>query len=112
MTKAYNDGTIQREPTHPGAILSEDVLPALKLSVTDAAKQLHISRQSLHKILAEKSSITPEMALKLAKFCGNTPSFWLRLQQSWDLWHAEQRIRQDLKKIHSHGNLFGQEVIT
>ena len=96
----------ERAPTHPGSIIQGDVLPALKMSVTQAAKHLHISRQALHRILAEKSSVTPDMALKLAKFCGNTPSFWLRLQQQWDLWYAEERLREELKGIPNHGNLF------
>ncbi len=95
-----------RPPTHPGAIIQDDVLPALEISVTEAAKQLRISRQALHRILAEKSSVTPEMALKLAKFCGNTASFWLRLQQQWDLWHVEVELREELKEIPSHGALF------
>ncbi len=95
-----------RVPTHPGSIIYEDVLPALKISVIKAAKELHISRQALHKIMAEKASITPEMALKLAKFCGNTPSFWLRMQQQWDLWHTEKKLREELKDIPSHGELF------
>lgn len=97
---------LMRAPTHPGEILSEDVLPALKLSIIDAAKQLRVSRQTLHKILAGNASISPEMALKLAKFCGSTASFWLRLQQNFDLWHAEQKMIEELKLIQSHGNLF------
>ncbi|MBM3609944.1 MAG: HigA family addiction module antidote protein [Alphaproteobacteria bacterium] len=95
-----------RPPTHPGAILLEDVLPALKLSVKEAAAHLRISRQTLHKIMAEKASVTPEMALKLARFCGGTPSFWLRMQQNFDLWHAEKKIAPELKLIQSHGDLF------
>jgi toxin HigB-1 len=75
MTQEYTvDKQPTRPPTHPGAVIREDVLPALKISVTEAAKQLHISRQAFHKILAEKTAVNPDMALKLAKFCGNTPS--------------------------------------
>ena len=97
---------LQRPPTHPGSIIQDDVLPALGMSITEAAKQLHISRQSLHKILSGKASVTPEMALKLAKFCGNTPTFWLRMQQCWDLWHAEESLGDTLKDIPSHVQLF------
>lgn len=80
------------EPTHPGAILREDVLPALKISKTETAKLLGISRQTLYDILDEKLSVTPEMALRIGKLCGNGPEFWLRLQIQRDLWKAAQKI--------------------
>ena len=96
----------QRAPTHPGAIINHDILPALKMTIVEAAKQLHISRQTLHRILSEKASVTPEMALKLAKFCGNTPLFWLRMQQNFDLWSAEKKLCEELKEIPNHGELF------
>ncbi|MFN3746998.1 MAG: HigA family addiction module antitoxin, partial [Hyphomicrobiaceae bacterium] len=66
-----------RCPTHPGEILREDVLPSLNMSVTDAARALNITRQTLHRILAGTTAVTPEMALRLGKFCGNGPSLWL-----------------------------------
>ena len=88
-----------RTPVHPGAILRLDVLPALGLSVSGAARQLGVSRQTLHRILAEKSSISPGMALRLGKFCGNGPDLWLRLQQEHDLWHAERRLKKVIGKI-------------
>jgi addiction module HigA family antidote len=81
------------EPSHPGALLREHVLPGLKMPVTAAAKHLGISRQTLHRILAEKASITPEMALRIGKFCGNGPGIWLRMQHAHDLWHAERALK-------------------
>ena len=91
-----------RTPTHPGSILREDVLPALRLSVSEAARQLGVSRQTLHRIMAEKTSITPEMAVRLGRFCGNGPGLWLRMQQAYDLWHAERELRSKLGKIPIH----------
>ena len=88
-----------RRPTHPGAILREDVLPALNMSVTEAADRLHVTRQTLHRILAEKTSITPEMALRLGKFCGNGPDLWLRMQITRDLWDAKQKAAAELETI-------------
>ena len=88
-----------RPPTHPGSIFKEDILPALGISATQAAAELHVSRQTLHRIMSGEASVTPEMALKLSKFCGSTPSFWLRMQQQWDLWHAEDRLKEELKEI-------------
>jgi antitoxin HigA-1 len=93
---------IQSPPVHPGEILREDVLPALRLSVTAAAKQLGIARQTLHRILAGQAAVTPEMAVRLGKFCGNGPGLWLRLQQTYDLWHAERRLVDAVARIPSH----------
>lgn len=91
-----------RCPTHPGMILRDDVLPALRLSVSEAARQLGVTRQMLHRILACEASITPEMALRLGRFCGNGAGIWLRMQQAHDLWHAEQKLKAQLSRIPSH----------
>ena len=90
-------------PVHPGEIVKEDVLLALRLSVSEAARQLGISRQTLHRILSGKQGVTPDMALRLGKFCGNGPEMWLRMQQAFDLWSAEKRIRKEIEKIPTHG---------
>jgi addiction module HigA family antidote len=82
--------------------LREDVLPALNLSVSEAARQLRVTRQTLHRVLAGKSGISPEMAVRLGKFCGNGPGIWLRMQQTFDLWHAEKRLHYELEKIPAH----------
>jgi addiction module HigA family antidote len=95
---------IQSPPVHPGEILREEVLPALRLSVTEAAKQLGIARQTLHRILAGRAAVTPEMAVRLGKFCGNGPGLWLRLQQTHELWHAERLLADAVARIPSHGS--------
>ena len=64
---------VKRQPTHPGEMLREDVLPALGLSVSEAARRLGISRQQLHRVLACTHPITTEMALRIGKFAGNGP---------------------------------------
>lgn len=92
----------KRPPTHPGVILREDVLPSLGLSVSEAARQLRVSRQTLHRILAGTSAVTPEMAVRLGKFCGNGAGLWLRMQEAFDLWHAERRLAKELDKIPAH----------
>ena len=68
-------------PTHPGEILREDVLPALDLSIVDAAQKLGVTRQTLHRIIAKRNPrpVTPEMAVRLGKLCGNGPRLWLNL---------------------------------
>jgi addiction module HigA family antidote len=84
-------------------ILRDDVLPALRLSVSEAARQLRVTRQTLHRIMAGETSITPVMAVRLGKFCGNGPGLWLRMQQNYDIWHAERELRDELKQIPGHG---------
>ncbi len=81
-----------RQPTHPGALLREDVLPALRISTTEAAEKLGVSRQTLHAIMAERASVTAEMAVRLGKFCGNGPAVWLRMQLARDLWQAQREL--------------------
>ena len=88
-----------RPPTHPGEVLREDVLPALKKHVTDAALDLGVSRQTLHAILAETAAVTPAMALRLGKFCGNGPHLWLNMQKAYDLWHAERDLAAEIERI-------------
>ncbi len=90
---------LKRAPIHPGEILREDVLPSLGMSVTEAARRLGISRQQLHRILACTHPITPRMALRIGRFAGNGPGLWLRMQQNYDLWQAEQEMKEELSKI-------------
>lgn len=95
----YRAGRPAHQPSHPGALLREDVLPALAISVKDAAAKLGVSRQSLHAILVERASISVEMAVRLGKLCGNGPLLWLRMQQAHDLWKAERDLAKALSEI-------------
>jgi antitoxin HigA-1 len=88
-----------RKPTHPGALLRDEVLPALGVSVSQAAEQMQITRQTLHRILAERSAVTAAMALRLGKFCGNGPALWLGMQNLHDLWHEERALKDTLVRI-------------
>ena len=90
---------IKRPPIHPGEILREDVLPTLGLSVIESSRRLGISRQQLHRVLACTHPITTEMALRIGKFAGNGPGLWLRMQQAYDLWYAEHKMKDELAKI-------------
>lgn len=92
---------LQRPPVHPGEIVRDDVLCILGLSVSEAAKRLGVSRQQLHRVLACTHPITTEIALRIAKFAGNGPGLWLRMQQTYGLWHAEQKMADELSKIGS-----------
>ena len=80
-------------PAHPGEILKELVLQPLKLSVTQAASHLGISRKTLSKILNQRGAITPEMALRLEMTFGKpNAAHWLRLQNAFDIWQTRQNI--------------------
>ena len=92
----------QRCPIHPGALLRKDVLPAMKVSVSEAAREMGVSRQTLHRLLNESIGVSPEMELRLGKFCGNGPTLWLRMQQAVDLWRAEERLRDEIERIPTH----------
>jgi antitoxin HigA-1 len=86
-------------PMHPGELLREEILPALDRSKTEIAKLLGVSRQTLYEILDERQPVTPAMALRLGKLCGNGPDLWLNLQKRYDLQRAEQELGEKLKAI-------------
>jgi addiction module HigA family antidote len=87
---------------HPGVILRKHVLPALGLSVSQAARDLGVSRQTLHRILAGNAAITLEMAVRLEKFCGVPSRFWLERQQEHDLQRVKQEFAGALSRIPLH----------
>jgi len=78
-----------RKPTHPGTILKEDYLIPLSLTMTELSSRLNVSRKTLSKIVNEKGSVTPGMALRFARAFDTTPELWLNLQAKHDLWQAE-----------------------
>ncbi|RYY07491.1 MAG: addiction module antidote protein, HigA family [Sphingobacteriaceae bacterium] len=83
---------------HPGEILREEVIAANGLTVTEAAKMLGISRQSLNNIIHEKSDITPEMSFRIAKVFGGTADIWANLQTKFNLHLAAEKMKGlDLK---------------
>lgn len=79
-------------PSHPGAILREDVIPELGTPKTKIARSLGISRQTLYDILSEKQPVTAEMAVRFGKLFGNGGAFWLNLQRNYDLAIAENTV--------------------
>jgi len=85
-----------KNPPHPGRSIRSACLEPLGLSVTEGAKVLGVTRQTLTKVVNGRSGISPEMALRLAKAFGSTPETWLRMQLAYDLAQArkeESRIR-------------------
>lgn len=79
---------MERKPTHPGSILKEDYLIPLEITIKDMAENLGVSRKTLSKIINERGSITPDMALRLSRAFNTTPDLWMNLQINYDLWVA------------------------
>ena len=90
--------TKKRIPSHPGGILKRLYLEPLSLSVSDLAKALKVSRKTVSKLVNERGSMTPEMALRLSLAFETTPQLWLTLQQNYDLYVIEKKVR-GLKNI-------------
>jgi len=87
-----------RRPTHPGNIIKEDYLLPLSITIKDMAANLGVSRKTLSKIINERGTITPDMALRLSRAFDTTPDLWLNLQKNYDLWQAETKS-QEWKKV-------------
>ena len=96
-----------KDPAHPGRIVRSACLEPLGLSVTEGAKVLDVTRQTLTKIVNGKSGISPEMAIRLSKAFGSSPETWLRMQLSYDLAQA----RRDESKIKVRRQPVPQELI-
>lgn len=93
--------SIMFNPPHPGETLREDILPALGLSVTDAAAQLGVARTSLSRVLNGHAAISPEMALRIEKWLGvengGRADLWMAEQASFDLWQARSAFKAAVK---------------
>jgi len=89
----------QRCPTHPGELLREIIEERIGLSISETARRIGISRQTLHAILAGTAPLTPESALRLSKLVGVKPGLWLNMQQAYDLWTASRRLADEIDKI-------------
>ena len=79
-----------RKPTHPGAVFLEDVMKPLNLSVTETARMLGVSRKTLSEFINEKSSLSPEMALRISKATNTSVESWMNMQQKLTLWNARE----------------------
>ena len=98
-----------KNPPHPGLTVRHDCLEPLGLTVTEAAKVLGVSRQTLNNLLNGRSGISPEMALRLAKAFGSTAETWLGVQLDYDLAQVRRRegdiVVKRVKKLpqtHTH----------
>src|SRR5437660_4407714 len=83
-----------KNPCHPGKIIRDVCLEGLRLTVTQGAAALGVTRTTLSRLLNGKAGVSPEMAVRLSKAFGSTAGFWLRLQLNYDLAQVEKHAAQ------------------
>ena len=88
-----------RTPTHPGEMLLEEFLTPMGLTQRDLADAIHVPYQRVNDLVNGRRGMTPSTALRLAKFFGNSPAFWMNLQLRWDLYFSQQEEKQVLEGI-------------
>lgn len=88
-----------RQPTHPGEMLREEFLIPMNLTQRELADAIQVPYQRINEIVAGKRGVTPSTALRLAKFFGMSPDFWLNLQIKFDLFSAQKKEQNVLKNI-------------
>ena len=88
-----------RAPIHAGEILLEEFLDPMDLTQRDLAKAIDVPYQRVNELVNGRRGVTPSTALRLAKFFGTTPGFWLNFQLRWDLYHAQKDEADALKRI-------------
>jgi addiction module HigA family antidote len=90
------------DPPHPGEIIRDLCIEPLKLTVTEAAEALGVTRKTLSTLLNGRAGISPEMSLRLSRVFGRTPEGWLKLQLQYDLWRTQQAVDiSNLKRIYA-----------
>ncbi len=94
--------TNKMRPVHPGEVLWEEFLVPLGMSAHALALELRVPAPRINEIVRERRSVTPETALRLARYFGTTAQFWLNLQTSYDLKITERQVGSKIaKEVHS-----------
>lgn len=88
-----------RPPTHPGEMLLQEFLAPMGITQRELADAIHVPYQRINEIINGRRGITPATALRLAKFFGMSPDFWMNMQLRWDLYHAQLSEKDTLKTI-------------
>lgn len=86
-------------PVHPGEVLREDFLAPMKLTAYAVARACGVPRTRIERLIREETPVTADTALRLAKYFGTTPAFWMGMQAQYDLERAEDKISADIKRI-------------
>ena len=88
-----------REPTHPGEMLKEEFLFPMGITQRELAHSINVPYQRVNELINGKRGVTPSTALRLAKYFGTTPGFWMNLQLRWDLYRAQRAEAKQLERI-------------
>ena len=99
-----------REPTHPGEMLVEEFLKPMQITQRELADAIHVPYQRVNELVNKKRGVTPSTALRLSRFFGVSPDFWLALQIRWDLYKAKQLEEQELEEIQDYHHLHRSAV--
>ena len=91
-----------RTPTHPGEMLLEEFLIPMGLTQRELANAIHVPYQRVNDLVNGRRGMTSSTALRLARYFGNTPAFWMNLQLRWDLYFTQQAEKQVLESIQPH----------
>ena len=87
-------------PIHPGEILQEDFLTPMNISAYRLAKETYMDQTRVSEILKGRRSVTIDTALRLSKFFGTSPEFWINIQTQYDMEMKEAELAEELSKIH------------
>ncbi|MFZ4526509.1 MAG: HigA family addiction module antitoxin [Chlorobium sp.] len=88
-----------RAPTHPGEMLLKEFLLPMVITLRQLADAIHVPYQRINETVNGKRGVTPATALRLALFLGNSPDFWMNLQQRYDLYNAQKSEHETLKLL-------------
>lgn len=91
-----------RTPTHPGEILMEEFLIPMMLTQRELADEIRVPYQRINDLIHHRRGVTPDTALRLAKFFGTTAEFWMNLQLRWDLYATKKVVQPVIESIHPH----------
>ena len=91
-----------RTPTHPGEMLLEEFLIPMKMTQRELANAIHVPYQRINDLVNGRRGVTPSSALRLAKYFGNSPDFWMNLQSRWDLYFGQQSEKKIIESIHPY----------
>lgn len=88
-----------RKPTHPGEMLREEFLIPKGVTQRDLANAIRVPYQRVNELVNKRRGITPSTALRLAKYFGTSPDFWMNLQLRWDLYQVRETEQEEIKLI-------------
>ena len=96
---------IKREPTHPGDILLHDFMEPFEISQTQLAKDIDSTFRTINEIINHKRGISPEMAVRLARYFGTAEELWLNLQTQYELYRIKEKKKKALERVRAYTEL-------